>query len=444
MEIYVEKIEVPGTLSIEAGKTKQLNIKIFPENATEKELILESKFPQIATIDENGLIIANKEGYSIISVKSINGKKAVCNLTVTEKIIPVESVSLDPLALDMRLYQTKHFKVSVLPENATNPEYTLTNSNPEVVVLLEDESVRAIGVGKATITAATKDGKVGKCEITVSDDPIEAEEIQFQNPISEIYIDKTVDINAIVLPTNCQHAKLTWKSSDENIAVIQQWGLLEPKSPGHVKITATTENGVSNSLEIDVLDIKYPDGVLIAPQMIMSPKRRSYEKSYISVYFCNVHDFYNKELSWSISDNSKIDFKRTPEGEIELYNYDYPVMEIKEGAVTGDKATVTVTDDEGNQSTCEITVNMDGEYKYVEYLKQGNIQPMNVGEKIKIPYTVHPEDAVNQAVKIFNTDESVVSIDDEGNVIALKKGVSNVVVFSLDNGYYKKYRVEVK
>ena len=50
-------------------------------------------------IDENGNVTALKAGDSIITVKTINGKSAVCNVTVKEKEVskePEPQISKEP------------------------------------------------------------------------------------------------------------------------------------------------------------------------------------------------------------------------------------------------------------------------------------------------------------------------------------------------------------
>ncbi|MBR3351481.1 MAG: Ig-like domain-containing protein, partial [Erysipelotrichaceae bacterium] len=50
------------------GKTFQLNIKVLPEGATDTGLVYKSLNTAVATVDENGLVTAVKEGVTDIMV----------------------------------------------------------------------------------------------------------------------------------------------------------------------------------------------------------------------------------------------------------------------------------------------------------------------------------------------------------------------------------------
>ena len=64
----------------------------------------------------------------------------------------------------------------------------------------------------------------------------------------EFYNDYTV------MPIGAFYDGIEWKSSDESIATVDEYGAVRPLAFGDVTITATLENGVSNSYKVHIID----------------------------------------------------------------------------------------------------------------------------------------------------------------------------------------------
>ena len=89
--IPIESIELNQTsISIEIGQTFQFEASILPENTTvSTELIWTSTNPDVATVNEKGLVTGIAEGSASIIVETKDSKnRMVANITVREK--PVE------------------------------------------------------------------------------------------------------------------------------------------------------------------------------------------------------------------------------------------------------------------------------------------------------------------------------------------------------------------
>ena len=92
--IPVKKVTVsPTKKTLKIGETLQLEATIIPVQATNQELIWASNKPEIATVDENGLVTAIRYGSAVITATTVDGGKvAKCSITVKYQ----ESPSLDP------------------------------------------------------------------------------------------------------------------------------------------------------------------------------------------------------------------------------------------------------------------------------------------------------------------------------------------------------------
>lgn len=101
--------------------------------------------------------------------RSTGLKRSICSscYEYKEEIIPMISVSVEKIVIvpekDFTLYckKTDRLQATVFPEEAAySADIVWSSSNPKVISVSEDGTITAKRKGTATITAATKDGKV--------------------------------------------------------------------------------------------------------------------------------------------------------------------------------------------------------------------------------------------------------------------------------------------
>ncbi len=97
--IKVKELKISTSeLELEEGTSFQLNVIVLPNEATNKEVKWTSSNESVATVSDEGLVKAVKEGKVTITVKSVEGDKtATCDATVNKKVISTH-VELDDLA----------------------------------------------------------------------------------------------------------------------------------------------------------------------------------------------------------------------------------------------------------------------------------------------------------------------------------------------------------
>ncbi|MCI8770688.1 MAG: DUF4982 domain-containing protein [Lachnospiraceae bacterium] len=104
------------------------------------------------------------------------------------------------------------------------------------------------GTVAATYTICTEETK----ETYYKD--IEVTKLVLNKTAETMRVGKTFQLQASVLPANASGGKITYKSSNENIATVTDRGLVTAKKEGSVTITVTAGNGVSAVCNITVND----------------------------------------------------------------------------------------------------------------------------------------------------------------------------------------------
>ena len=153
------------SISLETGDTYTLEATVLPSNATDATVTWESDNASIATVS-GGTVTAIAAGTVKITAKA-GEKSAVCKVTVTEKPVAVESVTLDITQTSINLGESLQLTVTVLPDNAADKTVAWTSSDPSVATVA-DGLVTTLSAGFTQITA-TAGGRTATCDITVID-----------------------------------------------------------------------------------------------------------------------------------------------------------------------------------------------------------------------------------------------------------------------------------
>ena len=171
-------------IELAPGQTEQLEAIISPENAENKDVRWLSSDYDVANVGRTtGLVTAKANGEATITVKTVDGEKtATC---VVKVITPIESISLSSTSATLIPEATLTLVATVLPETASNKNYSWSSSN-EAVAKVEDGVVTAVAVGEATISATTEaGGKAATCKIVVAEPTTQIKAISFNITVSQ-------------------------------------------------------------------------------------------------------------------------------------------------------------------------------------------------------------------------------------------------------------------
>lgn len=137
----------------------------------------------------------------------------------------------------------------IQPDNASDKSIVWSTSDPTIATVDEYGVVTAVGVGSATITARSSNGKSSSCIVTVLQ-PVESVSFSVDSILLEI--GSTHSLTPIVYPQNASNVAISWSSSNSSIAIVNSYGLVTAVGEGKATITATSSNGKKASCEVIV------------------------------------------------------------------------------------------------------------------------------------------------------------------------------------------------
>ncbi|MDD4211885.1 MAG: Ig-like domain-containing protein [Bacilli bacterium] len=266
-----------------------LVVGLFFFSACTKEVTYE------LTLNEDNVTLYVGDVYEVDYTATANGKEADLDVTLitSSTKVTIEGSSITPLSVGTanitvvldedqtllkaltvtivnplvitesldEIFVGENITLSVDDLRSADRLGTLTwSTDAPGVATVENGIVTGVGSGTATITVESEEGLTARKDITVMYRTITGISI---NPLEEtLYIFGSTTLEATVTPSNAD-GRITWSSSDTDIASIDENGNITAHSVGTVTITATS---VANS----TIQATYEFDIEIDPIAIMA------------------------------------------------------------------------------------------------------------------------------------------------------------------------------
>lgn len=225
--------------TIQSGGQYQLSAIITPSDAS-KYLRWTSSNPNVATVNNNGLVTGRSSGTSTITCTTTDGSNlsASCTITVAQLIT---SISMQG-SLEMNTGNTYRLSVSISPASATGKSLKWNSSNGNVATVSSDGTVTAKSPGTANITCVTTDGskKSATCTVTVKQG---VTGITLNKTSATIGVGNSTQLTANVSPSNATNKSVKWNSSNTGVATVNGNGQVTGVGVGTTTITCRSSDG---------------------------------------------------------------------------------------------------------------------------------------------------------------------------------------------------------
>ncbi len=235
--------------TILVGKQTTLKATVTPNAAVDKTLIWSSSDTSVATVSKSGKVTGKDDGVAIITATLKNGKASdYCVVTVNK--IPVEYVDVYEYTKTMKPDTKYKFKAKAYPDNASFTKITWDSSNAKVATVASDGTVTAIAPGSCKITAYA-DGKSKSINLTVTAS-IPVKSITLNAKSIYLTSGSSYTIKATVKPDNATNKKLTYTTSNSNVAKVTSSGVVKGIKRGKCVITVASAENPNITAELKV------------------------------------------------------------------------------------------------------------------------------------------------------------------------------------------------
>ncbi|WP_294581720.1 Ig-like domain-containing protein, partial [uncultured Thomasclavelia sp.] len=247
----IEKIVLDKTdITMDVDTNDKISATVKPiDTVMDKTLSWTSSNPSIVSVDQNGNIVSYAAGTATITATTVNGLSANCKVTV---IIPITEITLNETAITLEKGDSKTLKATIEPENTTlDKTISWSSENEQVAKVNQNGKVTAVDAGTTNIVATASNGVTTKCSITVTS---KITSISLNKSELQLQVSKNQTLEATINPSNTTDDKtLTWKSSDTDIATVDNNGKVTAQNIGTATITVTASNGISASCKVTVV-----------------------------------------------------------------------------------------------------------------------------------------------------------------------------------------------
>ena len=217
-----------------------------------------------------------------------------------------------------------------------------------------------------------------------------------------------------VTPANSTYT-LTWQSSDNTVASVNQSGMLTGISVGSANITVTTDNGKTATCTVTVSS-KPVTSVSIKSNLSME------EGDTYTLTPTITPSYAVTSYTWSSDDSNVVTVSQSG----------------KVTAKSAGTANITVTTDNGKTATCKVKVSS----KSVASVSIKSSLSMEVGDTYTLTTTITPSDAAT-SYTWSSENSNVAEVSQTGVVTAKNAGTANVTV-KTDNGKTATCRITIK
>ena len=359
--------------------------------------------------NRDGIIVFKSNSETVSIVVTQEGKKG--------EYVPVESVSLSNITLEMKLGSVVTLTATILPSNASEKSIEWTSDDPDVASVSGSGTVQALSLGTTTITVVTVDGsKTAICVVKVL--PIEVESISLNKNSAEIIVGDAEQLIATVKPDNATDKAVTWSSSNTSVAKVSSDGTVTAETVGSATITAKAGSKTA-TCTIRVLPRAVTSVQLNKTEITLS--KGSSEKLIATVKPDNATD---KSVTWSSSNTSVA--KVSSDGTVTAVN-------------KGSSIITVTTKDGGFKAECAVNVTI----PVVAVSVEPKSLSLSYGQQATLVATISPSDASNQSVVWSSSNSSVATVSSSGVVYAAGGGSATITVRTVDGGYEAKCNVSV-
>lgn len=397
-------------MRLRVGEQTKLSVIMAPYTILDnKQLSWKSSDSQVASVDEDGNILANRVGEATITAQNSNGHVIAAQIYVDDNVVAITDITISAKTITMQINSSVGLRATINPGTTTMSKIVEWKSEDvEIATVNSTGSIFARQPGTTVIYATTSNGLQAKCLVTVTSD---IKSISLNQTAMTLEVGAKQTLRATINPSNTTQDKaVSWTSSNEKVAIVNQNGELETRAPGTATITVKTTNGKKAECKITVTK---PVTSIPITSVVLDKQTASLEIGEELTLQATINPSDTTEdstLHWSSSNEqvaSVINGK---------------VVALQEGT-----SDIKVETRNGKSATCHVVVKRPViEIESVQLNKTS--LTLEEGLEEALVATILPATTTEDKTLLWSSSDETIATVAHGNVKAIKEGVTTITV----------------
>lgn len=388
--------------------------------------------------DTSVATVAANEGNMSASVTGVKAGTAVITvMNLDNNVTATCIVSVMPALTSLSIDKGETYSVSLLQENIQmkavytptvsgyTPSMNWTSSDTTVATIDNTGWITLRKSGETTIYVEptfNPNHLLAKCVLTVLQP---ATDIELETTDLTLEVGESENIQYKVTPANST-STITWSVMHENIATVDENGLVTAVAGGSTTVMATIplQGGIYKQVACRVNCIQGATGIAA-------------DKT---------------DITLNVGEMQAIQVTFTPdtvtERTLKWESRDSKIASVKDGIITGvsegETQIIVQTTATGKQPTQTLVIHVSVRDRLQSISVDPEEKTVTKGKTFKIEVTYNPDNAANKDVTWESSDEEVASVNANGKVKGLKGGVALITCTADDGGYVALCRVKVR
>ena len=427
--VKVTTVNASGKTELYPKAVSYSAYEIYPVDADDKTVSWTSSKPEVATVNEYGVVTALTVGTTVITATANDGSGVSGSYTVTvaDNQVMVTKVNVTGKPA-MGIGEVQYLSYEIWPANATEKSVTWTSSNANVATVNQYGVVTGKALGQTVITATAIDGSKQSASfiVTVGSSTILVNRLEIYGK-GALSVGETENLGWAVWPTNADNKSIAFTSSNTNVASVSEYGVVKAVAAGTARITAIALDGSGVTASYDVVVSN------VAPVLV----------TYVGVdgrksLMIGEVDYLAYEILPVNASNKTVTFTSSNPAVATVNQYGM-VTAVGVGSAV---LTATANDGSGVQASFTVTVSpVAGQVTKIALYGKGSL---GIGSVEYLSYEVWPADAVNKGITFSTSNAKIATVNEYGVVTGVGKGTATITATAKDgSGVKGTYTVNV-
>ena len=396
-----------------AGQRALLRYWMEPADVTNGDVAFSSSDDRVVRVDENGIVTALSDGEAVITVAAQDGsgKKGTIELTIARK--PEKVIIHEQGPLTLATGRKTQVTAEVWPEDSENRKIAWASTDETVATVSVEGIITGKTAGECDIVAVSQSAPevMDLIQLIVRQ---RLKSVSFASGKETVRAGESIKTQVILEPEDVPPTELLYSSRDEEIARVDQNGVVTGLAPGRTIIRAQAQDGSGRYGQMTVTVLEAPVSIhLDAESLTLSVGQ--------------VHSVAVSGVSQTVWESSNVQIAAVDET----------------GAVTAlSPGRCVITCSAFTQPDLKAAVSV----RVVQHVTSIQVSPeavtLETGQQGKLSWMVFPGDADDPSVIMESTDPSVALVDQRGLVTAVGGGSCEIVLRAAD-GFGETAKVSV-